>query len=213
MPVEDLIRSAAGQLSLEMRDTPVEGERMLGVELQEAASATLAGYREAAVQVPEVSPIDVEAFQNLRDSSYAPLRKRFCEFLRAARQGEGLFRSAPVPPQKGNKECSVEGCAQQHAANGYCELHDRCDRNGTDMHKPIQVAREKNVPLTLAWLLAQTKDADPQLPSTGSRCKLWARAQNRDDCGHLELDGRPKLAHRVLGCWHTAAIHLACPRP
>lgn len=102
VPVEDLIRSAAGQLSLEMRDTPVEGERMLGVELQEAASATLAGYREAAVQVPEVSPIDVEAFQNLRDSSYAPLRKRFCEFLRAARHGEGLFRSAPVPPQEGN---------------------------------------------------------------------------------------------------------------
>ena len=35
---------------------------MLGVELQEAASATLAGHREVAVQVLEVSPIDVEAF-------------------------------------------------------------------------------------------------------------------------------------------------------
>lgn len=84
------------------------------------------------------------------------------------------------------RACSVQGCAGEHAAKGYCRKHYmRLWKNGTlELQNQPQPIKERYA-------------ADP---STG--CWNWLRGKDKDGYGKLQVGSRHVRAHRHL--WEIA---------
>ena len=86
----------------------------------------------------------------------------------------------------GQKHCSVDGCAESHLAQGFCQKHYwRNHRHGSPL------ARPDNDGEPLAWLKLHAG-------WNGAECLLWPFGHTTDGYGSVSFNGKTTGAHRAM---------------
>jgi hypothetical protein len=81
--------------------------------------------------------------------------------------------------------CSIEGCGKPHYGRGMCSRHYQRAYHGLAEPGPKSEPKYE-------WLLRVA------VPYAGDDCLIWPFARGGDGRGHVAVNGRVMLAHRVV---------------